>query len=64
MGTKFFRVTSLRVDKLLVKKNKLVSMLLCLSSQATCSLAHSLTCPLTMLAIEVSKSQDRDEITG
>ena len=60
MGTKFFRVTSLRVDKLLVIKNKLVPMLLCLSSQATCSLVHSLTCPLTMLAIEVSKSQDKD----
>ena len=35
-------------------------MLLCLSSQATCSPVYSLTCPLTMLAIEVSKSQDKD----
>ena len=42
MGTKFFRVTSLQVyeftsgqvNKLLVIKNKLVPMLLCLSSQA------------------------------
>ena len=29
--------------------------------QATCSLVHSLTCPLTMLPIEVSKSHDKDK---
>ena len=29
--------------------------------QATCSLVYSLTCPLTMLPIEVSKSQDKDK---
>ena len=29
--------------------------------QATCSLIYSLTCPLTMLPIEVSKSQDKDK---
>ena len=30
-------------------ERKLVLMLLCLSLQATCSLVHSLTCPLTLL---------------
>ena len=29
--------------------------------QATCSLIYSLTCPLTMLPIEVSKSHDKDK---
>ena len=31
------------------------------ASQATCSLVYSLTCPLTMLPIEVSKSHDKDK---
>ena len=43
------RVYKLTSKQVTCYEGKLVLMLLCLSLQATCSLVHSLTCPLTLL---------------